>query len=95
MSINNQTIQYLADLARIELNPEELTELSTQLKSILDFVDALKALDVDGIPPTSSVFEVENVLRTDQTKPSLNKEKALKISSHKKNGFFLVPKVLE
>jgi len=95
MSISNQTIQYLADLARIELNPEELAKLSTELKSILDFVDTLKEVSVDGILPTSSVFEVENILRADQTKPSLSKEKALKISSHQKNGFFLVPKVLE
>ena len=95
MSIDNQTIQYLADLARIELNKNELDAISHQLKSILDFVDTLKELNIEGIAPTSSVFEVENVLRVDQTKPSLNKEKALKISNHKKNGFFLVPKVLE
>jgi aspartyl-tRNA(Asn)/glutamyl-tRNA(Gln) amidotransferase subunit C len=93
--VSVETVKYLADLARIQLTDNELNSLSKELKDILDFVDKLKSLNVEGIAPTASVLDISNILREDIAKPSLDKEKVLKISVARKDDFFLVPKVIE
>ena len=95
MSINKQTVEYVAHLSRIELSENELVTLSGQLNDILEFIDKLKRVDISSVQPTSHILPINNVLRPDVLKPSLSIEETIKNAPLKKDNFFVVPKVIE
>jgi len=95
MSIDRDTVKYVAHLARMELKPEELEKLSGQLKDILDFIDKLKELEIKGIHPTSHILPINNVLRKDEHRESLPIDKVLQNAPQREESFFGVPKVIE
>jgi len=95
MSISRETVEYVARLARLELDQAELEKLSGQLKGILDFIDTLSKADIKDIAPTSHILPISNVLRDDLPKASLPVEKVLANAPRHEGGFFIVPKVIE
>ena len=95
MSIDKETVEYVAHLARIELQPNELDKLSGELHDILGFIDKLSNLNVDQVKPTSHILPISNVLREDKPHVSLTTEKALENAPSKKGNFFSVPKIIE
>lgn len=95
MSIDKQTVKYVAHLARIELQEAELTKLSRQLHDILGFIDKLKEVEIKDIDPASHILPLNNVLREDAPRESLSLEKTLKNAPKRLGGFFVVPKVIE
>ena len=95
MAITKETVDYVAHLSRIELKPEELEKLSRQLQDILDFIDKLKKLDIEDVPPTSHILPVNNVFREDKPHLSLPIDKTLSCAPSKEGNFFTVPKVIE
>lgn len=95
MAIDKETVKFVAYLARLRLNEEELDLLSGQLKSIVDFVDKLKELEVTAVAATSHILPASSVFRQDALCPSLSSQEALENAPQKKNGFFVVPKIIE
>jgi len=95
MAIDKQTVKYVAHLARIDLQENELDKLSRQLHDILGFIDKLKKIDVKDINPTSHILPINNVLREDAPQESLPSQKALENAPQREGGFFVVPKVIE
>jgi aspartyl-tRNA(Asn)/glutamyl-tRNA(Gln) amidotransferase subunit C len=95
MAISKETVEYVAHLARIELKSKELEKLSGQLEDILDFIDNLKKINIENIPPTSHILPISNVLRLDTPKESLPCEKVLSNAPGREGNFFVVPKVIE
>jgi aspartyl-tRNA(Asn)/glutamyl-tRNA(Gln) amidotransferase subunit C len=95
MSIDKKTIDYVAHLARIELQPKELEKLSRQLEDILAFIDKLSRLDTKDVPPTSHILPINNVLRQDTPGKSLPIDKTLENAPGREGNFFSVPKVIE
>jgi aspartyl-tRNA(Asn)/glutamyl-tRNA(Gln) amidotransferase subunit C len=88
-------VKYVAHLARIALSPEEEKNLSTQLGNILGYIEKLNEADVSGVEPTAHAFPLVNVMRPDETRPSLSNEDALANAPAKANGLFIVPKIVE
>ena len=95
MPIDKETIKHIAHLARIELQPNELEQLSGELHEILGFIDKLKYLNVEQVAPASHILPLSNLLREDKPGVSLSPEKALENAPRKKGNFFSVPKILE
>ncbi len=95
MAINREIVEYVAHLARIELDAKELERLSRQLKGILDFIDKLKNADINNISPTSHILPINNISRQDEIKASLPAQKALENAPDKEGNYFSVPKVIE
>jgi len=95
MPLSKETVKYVADLSRIELNPEELEKLSKQLQDILDFINKLTEVNITNINPTSHILPINNVLRTDTPVKSLPLDKTLENAPSRENNFFGVPKVIE
>ena len=95
MSIDKKTVEHVAHLARIELEPQELEKLSHQLEHIQAFIDKLSSLNTDNVLPTSHILPLNNVLRKDEPKASLPIEKTLANAQAKQGNFFSVPKVIE
>jgi len=95
MAATDLDVKYVAHLARIALSPEEEQKIGTQLGNILEYIEKLKELDVTDVQPTAHAVPLINVMRPDETRPSLSNEEALRNAPAKANGLFLVPKIVE
>jgi aspartyl-tRNA(Asn)/glutamyl-tRNA(Gln) amidotransferase subunit C len=89
--IDRQQVLHVARLARLELSEEELERMAGELSGILEHVDRIAALDLDGVAPTSHVVELSNVLRADEPEPCLPRERALEQAPDPADGAFRVP----
>ncbi len=95
MKIDNETVERLADLAKLEFSEEAKTEMVKDLSNMLDFIDQLKVIDVEGVEPLIFVNEtVNNVLRNDEVKQEITQAEALKNAPQKDMYYFRVPKVM-
>ena len=81
----------MARLARLGLSEEEVERMSRELSSILDHVDRISELELDRVEPTSHVVDLENVLRSDEPRPSWPKERMLATAPDPAEGAFRVP----
>jgi len=95
MRIKAEEIKYVANLARINLSEKETTLFSEQLNNILRYIEKLNQLDTKNVEPMSHALDMSNVFRQDAIKKSLDREDALKNAPSSKDGFFVVPKVIE
>ncbi len=95
MSISKETVEYVAHLARIDLQPNELDKLSRQLQAIVDFIDRLKKLEVKDVATTSHILPINNVFKPDKPASSLPSQQVLMNAPAKKANFFVVPKIIE
>lgn len=64
--LSQKEVKHIADLARLDLNEEELEKMSGQLSDILGYVEKLQEVDVTNVGPTAQVTGLENVLREDE-----------------------------
>ena len=93
--ITPQTVGHVARLARLALSDEEIERFVPQLEKILEYIEQLKEVSVEGIEPTSHVLPLVNVYREDRVKPSLSSQDALLNAPAREGNFFKVPKVIE
>jgi aspartyl-tRNA(Asn)/glutamyl-tRNA(Gln) amidotransferase subunit C len=95
MKITKETIEYVAHLGRLELDPQEIELYTHQIDSILQYMDALNSLNTDGIEPTSHAVPVECVLREDTARDSFAVDDSLKNAPDRTGSFFKVPPIIE
>lgn len=95
MSAPHLDVRYVADLVRLRLTDEEIAEFQPQLEHVLDYIEQLKEVDVDGIEPTAHASAVYNVFREDKARDYFTQEEATANAPHSGSGLFLVPKVVE
>jgi aspartyl-tRNA(Asn)/glutamyl-tRNA(Gln) amidotransferase subunit C len=88
-------VRYVADLARLELTPDEERKFGAQLAQVLGYIEKLRQLDVSHVEPTAHAVPLVNVVRPDEVRPSISNEEALRNAPAKANGLFQVPKILE
>ena len=93
--ISREDVEHVARLARLALTPEELERMRTQLNAILVHIDALKAVDTDGIEPTSYAVPLVNVMRDDEPQPPFPAEAMLGNAPDRDGDFFRVPRIIE
>lgn len=95
MKLDRAMVEHIADLAKLQLTDDEIERYAGQLSDILEYAERLQALDTDAIPPTASVLPLRNVMRHDETRPSLPREQALANSADAAEGQFRVEAVLD
>ena|SRR5262249_6207181 len=99
MKVTSKDVQYVADLAQLELTVEERSRMERDLNSILDYIDRLNELDTSNVPPMAKVAELSPIAdahwREDQPRPSLQRQEALRNAPQGTEAFFRVPKVIE
>ena len=88
-------INYVAELARLELSANEKTKLGSQLGDILKYVDQLSEVNTDGLEPLAHPLPVANVFREDVPVPSLPVDAALQNAPTRLADFFGVPAVFD
>ncbi|MEZ5013359.1 MAG: Asp-tRNA(Asn)/Glu-tRNA(Gln) amidotransferase subunit GatC [Chitinophagales bacterium] len=95
MQVDNAMIDKLADLAKLEFSEEEKAHVRQDLTNMLQFIDTLKALEVDGVEPLVYINESTNVLRPDIPQMEITKDEALMNAPLADSDYFKVPKVLK
>ncbi|MGE5408732.1 MAG: Asp-tRNA(Asn)/Glu-tRNA(Gln) amidotransferase subunit GatC [Syntrophothermus sp.] len=89
--IDRDQVLHVARLARLRLTEEEVETMAGELSGILEHVDRIGSLDLEGVEPTSHVVALENVWRSDEPRPSLPQEAALAPAPDPHDGAFRVP----
>ena len=93
--ISLKEVEHVARLARHALAPDEKERMRRELDGILAYIDKLRALDVEGVEPTSHAVPMTNVMRDDVPRPSLAREDMLANAPDRHEDFFRVPKIIE
>jgi aspartyl-tRNA(Asn)/glutamyl-tRNA(Gln) amidotransferase subunit C len=89
--LDRAQVLHVARLARLQLSDEEVDRMAAELSNVLDHIEAIRELDLDGVPPTSHVIDVTNVLRADEPQPSLPRDVILAAAPEPLNDGFGVP----
>jgi aspartyl-tRNA(Asn)/glutamyl-tRNA(Gln) amidotransferase subunit C len=95
-----EEVERVAELAHLELQPEETPGMLNDLNAILDYVAELNQLDTTGIEPLAQISELVDakgagVLRADLVRPSLDRAEVFSQAPESDGVFFKVPKVIE
>jgi len=93
--ITMQEVEQVARLARLALSDAEKESMRRELDGILSYIDKLRALDTEGVPPTSHAVPMTNVMREDEPVPSLPQADMLANAPDQSGEFFRVPKIIE
>ncbi len=93
--ISKEEVQHIVKLARLGLTDEEITKMQKELSAILDYIEKLKEVDIEGVEPTSHSLKIENVMREDKIQ-NANREAVNKMIGQvpeTKDGFVKVKSV--
>lgn len=94
MEINEEVIDHIAHLSRLEFKGEERSKIKQDLTNIISFMDKLQELNTDNVEPLVFMSEEVNRLREDKAEVSLSHEDALRNAPKKDSDYFRIPKVL-
>jgi aspartyl-tRNA(Asn)/glutamyl-tRNA(Gln) amidotransferase subunit C len=89
--IDRDQVLHVARLARLKLTDEEVERMAVELSAVLDHIEKISELDLEGVEPTSHVVPVENVLREDKPRPSWPREVMLELAPEASQIGFEVP----
>jgi aspartyl-tRNA(Asn)/glutamyl-tRNA(Gln) amidotransferase subunit C len=92
---SSMDIDYVANLARIELSSEEREKFQGQLGDVLQYFEKLQEVNVDGVTPTAHAFPRFNVWDEDEPVAGFSTEEALQNAPRSRNDQVIVPKVVE
>ena len=95
MSVDLTAVRRIARLARIEVSDEEAPHLQGEINAILKFVEALDAVNVDGVEPMTSVIPMQLPMREDVVTDGDIAPLVLANAPQTEDSFFVVPKVIE
>ena len=99
MALNSQDIARIANLARLELQPEESERMLAQINGFFDIVEKMRAVDTAGVEPlnhpVAAIRDVALRLREDAASETIDREANLRNAPAAERGLFLVPKVIE
>jgi aspartyl-tRNA(Asn)/glutamyl-tRNA(Gln) amidotransferase subunit C len=91
--IAEDDVRYVAKLARLRLEQDEVARMTGELGKILAHIDKMSELDTEGVPPTAHVLDVVNVTRADRARPSLPRAEALRNAPAVSDDCFRVPRM--
>lgn len=92
--ISPDDVVHVAELARLDLTPEQVQQFTDHLDQVLDHAADIEALDLDGVPPTSHPVPLSNVLRPDVAGPILDRDEVLAAAPDAVDDRFRVPPIL-
>jgi aspartyl-tRNA(Asn)/glutamyl-tRNA(Gln) amidotransferase subunit C len=95
MAVDTATVRRIAHLSRIAVQDEEVAHLQSELNAILDFVEELRGVDVEGVEPMTSVTPMQLKKREDQVTDGFIADEIVANAPRREDHFFVVPKVVE
>ena len=95
MSIEQNEIEKIAELARIRISGEQLGQVTQRITEILAMVDQLQAADTSNVEPMANPLDATQCLRPDEVTESNRREAFQAIAPAVEDGLYLVPKVID
>ena len=95
MPIDKDIVTKVSNLARIKINNDQLSTISNELESVIEWIDTLNEVNTNGVEPIANVSGQKLPLREDKVTDGGYSEKILNNAPEKESGFFVVPKVVE
>jgi aspartyl-tRNA(Asn)/glutamyl-tRNA(Gln) amidotransferase subunit C len=92
-TLSRADVVHVASLARLHLSAEEIELFTGQLRTVLEHAADVAALDLAHLEPSSHPIALENVLRTDEPRPSLDREEVLAAAPAVEDHRFRVPRI--
>jgi len=92
--LSPEEVLKVAHLARLELSQDEVTKFTEQLQSMLGHAGDIAALDIHDLAPTAHPFGLINVLRSDEVRPSVDRDEVLSQAPKAVDGRFGVPRIM-
>ena len=92
-SLSSDDVVHVAHLARLDLTDEEIELFTAQLRTVLDHAADLASLDLSHLKPSSHPIVLENVLRADEPRPSLDRDEVLAVAPDVEDYRFRVPRI--
>lgn len=93
MAVTPEEVMYIAQLARLDLTPEEVERFTPQLNRVLAHAAELAEVDVGGVPPVGGVAEWQAPLREDEPVKDALAFAPQQLSEFFAAGFFTVPRL--
>ena len=93
--ITAEEVRHVAELAKLALSDEELERSGYELNRILAYFRELQEVDTENVPITSHAIPMVNVLREDESRPSLPAEEVVANAPDGVDVFFRVPRIIE
>lgn len=94
MSISQEEVKKVANLARLDISEQEEQEFGNQLNAILEYFDQLSELDTSEVEPTTRAIDVSNIMRSDAQNTYEDRESLLDNAPARDDDFFRVPKIM-
>ena len=94
MKVNEELVDRIATLAKLEFNGEDKQKIISDLNQIISFVEKLNELDTTGVEPLVYMTDEVNVLRADVARKTITHEEALRNAPDHDSDFFRMPKVI-
>ncbi len=94
MSLTPDEVRYVASLARLSLDDDEVARLAPQLSKILEYAEQVGEVAAEDVPATSHPYPLSNVTRPDEARPSLAREELLAAAPEADEDRFVVPRIV-
>ena len=91
--LRREDVVYVARLARLDLSDDEVELFTGQLRTVLDHAADVASLDLSHLEPSSHPIALENVLRPDEPRPSLDRDEVLAAAPLVEDHRFRVPRI--
>ena len=95
MALERSDVEKIAHLARLGLNEAEIPQTTATLNNILGLIDAMQAVDTEGVEPLAHPLEATQRLRADQVTEQNQRDAYQAVAPAVQDGLYLVPKVIE
>lgn len=95
MKITREEVENIAHLARLKIEASQIEKMTEQLSNILQYIDKLKDVDVEGVKMSSGAAFMNNVLREDEQRPSPGPDVTLANAPERDEDFYTVPRVVK
>jgi len=94
VTLSREDVVHVARLARLDLSDEEVELFTAQLRTVLDHAADVAALDLSHLEPSSHPIALDNVLRPDEPRPSLDRDEVLAAAPEVEDYRFRVPRIV-
>lgn len=95
MSIDRETVDHVARLARLALSDEERDRLRDQLSAILEHINVIAEADTSDVPASANILPMWNVMAQDVSRPSYPPQQLLANAPSREDNYFRVRAVLD
>lgn len=93
--IDKELVEHLAEISKLSFSEDELEGVTKKLSSVLEYVEKLNEVDVEGVKPTYGVTTHTQKFREDIVEEGLTREEVLKNAAEEQYGYFKILKIVE